>query len=266
MLLLLFLQSTFYLSDTDFSMNPLKHPTADEKYQFQQTNTTIPESVNQTLINEIRELMNEILDAIKDFKVGSKNINESLQYLRDQIESPNSSLSIETLTETLNWLEELTKGYSNEINNLVSKTVNKIMNEIQFLQEIVVNYVPKRYTRIVRRSDIKPITEPITQDFKFSNFTFETRRPYAAKKIIFDSYINPGNSSTAEANLHFYLKGRINYSHERCILNVNDKTTFEFSQPVLFDKLIIQCLKNNGDNDSYTIPTFHLFEPKRIRN
>lgn len=266
MLLFIFFQSTLSFSGEGISIDPLKPPSSNDNYQFQKTNTTIPETLNLTLINEIREMMSKIDFALRDIKVGSKNINESLQYLKSQIESPNSTFDIRSINDNLNLLEKLTKGYSNEVDNLISKMVTIMLNEILFYQEIEVNYIPKKLISIIHRSDIKPITQPTTQSIQYPNFTFETRRPYAAKKISFDSEIDMEDSSVVEANLYFYLKRRIIYSQEECIINGKNNIVFEFPHPILFDKFVIQCLRNYGDQDSYTIPTFHLYEPKRIRN
>lgn len=259
MLFYIFFHTAISFSGNTVILNPLRDKLSIEDYQPHQSNTE-KEPLNLTLMNEIKEKMVEINETMKNLINGSRNINETLQEILDQFDSLSSSLDVEFINETLYQFDQLTKNYSNEINRLVSDMVSTFLNEKLFSQEIIVNYVPKQ--KFVYRADIKPITKPQCQVHQ--NFTFETKRPHTAKKIQFDLCDEP---SVAEVNLHFYLKGTHMYTHEKCYIPDHHTVFFDFDNSILFDKFVIQCLRNNDNhNNNYTIPTFHLFEPKRIRN
>ncbi|KAK8842621.1 hypothetical protein M9Y10_025480 [Tritrichomonas musculus] len=265
MIFFIFLHSIFSTNE-DTLFKPIRLLFPDEKLTQQQTNTSQHDSLNQTLINDIKQMIKQVNETLNSLKDGSHNINESLQYLAEQVESITNSSDIEVLFQVINQFEQFTSNYTSEVDRIVSDIVNKKINELLVFKEIIVNYVPKSNLGFIRRSEIKPVTKPINQISIFPNFTFETLRPYACRKIVFDNFSDAGNSSVIEANLLFFLKGRLYISPVKCHILIKKPTTVKLPNPVLFDKFIIQSLRTLGESNNFTLPTFHLYEPGRIKN
>ncbi|OHT14034.1 hypothetical protein TRFO_15692 [Tritrichomonas foetus] len=228
---------------------------------------TKSDDVNQTLITEIRNLMNSVKNVVEQVNSTQREIDLELQKLSDQLEKlENEKIDLKSLNQVVKEIDQINSQISNKLSLSIRENIQKLLSAKCVAQEITLYYIPA--SMFLTLNSIKPFSSTATQIKEKSNFTFETYHPYATNRVIFENLnIRSGQSSVAtKANFLFYLKGHLIHTLPSQVIYKNSENAeIKFDQPIVFDRFVVQCLDNIGNETHYTVPEFHLYEPERLR-